>query len=91
MTLDVAPAWFFQTKYQAGITHITEPYAHPLLRANIWHLQGSDRDAFVDAGLGIASLRNSFPHFFTLAAPAAHTRAPRPRRRSLRVRRHWRW
>ncbi|WP_165968304.1 MBL fold metallo-hydrolase [Saccharopolyspora elongata] len=64
MTLDVAPAWFVQTKYRAGITRITEPYVHPLLRASIWHLQGSDRDVFIDAGLGIASLRNSFPHLF---------------------------
>ncbi|MEV0697995.1 MBL fold metallo-hydrolase [Saccharopolyspora sp. NPDC050389] len=64
MTLDLAPTWFVETKHQAGITRITEPYAHPLLRANTWHVQGSDRDAFIDAGLGIASLRNNFPHLF---------------------------
>ncbi len=37
---------------------------HELLRANIWHLRGSARDLVVDAGLGVASLREQLPRLF---------------------------
>jgi glyoxylase-like metal-dependent hydrolase (beta-lactamase superfamily II) len=33
-----------------------EPHVHRLLRCNIWHLRGRDRDVFVDTGVGVCSL-----------------------------------
>ena len=47
------------------VTWIREPGVHPFLRANIWHVKGRDRDLLVDAGMGIASLRESFPDLIT--------------------------
>ncbi|MBO1756902.1 MBL fold metallo-hydrolase [Allobranchiibius sp. CTAmp26] len=43
---------------------IVEPSMHFLLRANIWHLRGRDRDLIVDTGLGVASLRTHLPTLF---------------------------
>ena len=56
--LEVANRWFSRRSVGDGITWLTEPHAHPLLRCNIWHLRGRDRDLLVDTGLGIASLRD---------------------------------
>ncbi|WP_188671842.1 MBL fold metallo-hydrolase [Subtercola lobariae] len=46
------------------MTLIDEPNVDELVRANIWHLTGTDRDLVVDTGLGIASLRNELPNLF---------------------------
>ncbi|MGH8960402.1 MAG: MBL fold metallo-hydrolase [Jatrophihabitantaceae bacterium] len=43
---------------------ITEPYTDPLVRGNIWHVRGRDRDLVVDAGLGVAALRDAVPDLF---------------------------
>jgi glyoxylase-like metal-dependent hydrolase (beta-lactamase superfamily II) len=40
-----------------GITLLWELHAHRLLRCNIWHVRGRDRDLLVDTGLGVTSLR----------------------------------
>lgn len=63
--LDVATAWFTRTEVDARIARIEEPHVHELLRANIWHVRGRDRDLVVDAGLGVASLRTERPEVFT--------------------------
>ncbi|WGW14142.1 MBL fold metallo-hydrolase [Saxibacter everestensis] len=55
----VAP-WFIRESYDNGITRIVEPHVHPLLRASIWHIRG-ERDLWIDAGTGIASLPTAFP------------------------------
>jgi glyoxylase-like metal-dependent hydrolase (beta-lactamase superfamily II) len=41
-----------------GVTLIYEPYVHPFLRCNIWHVRGRDADLLIDTGLGVASLRH---------------------------------
>ncbi|MEV4537785.1 MBL fold metallo-hydrolase [Asanoa sp. NPDC049518] len=38
------------------ITLIQEPHVRSLLRANLWHLRGRDRDLLVDCGLGVTAL-----------------------------------
>lgn len=58
MKLKIASRWFERTNMGDGLTLLREPYAHPLLRCNIWHVRGRDRDLLIDTGLGIASLRD---------------------------------
>jgi len=54
----IASRWFERKRVGDGLTLLWEPYAHPLLRCNIWHLRGRDQDLLIDTGLGIASLRD---------------------------------
>lgn len=56
-TFPVAARWFSATVIDDGITLVREPHVDPLLRCNIWHVRGRDRDVVVDTGLGIAPLR----------------------------------
>lgn len=62
--LPVAADWFAVTEIGDGITLITEPHVHPLLRANFWHVRGRERDLVVDCGLGVAPLRTALPSLF---------------------------
>jgi glyoxylase-like metal-dependent hydrolase (beta-lactamase superfamily II) len=64
MGLVVTDGWFRAVGLGDGITRIDEPRVHPLLRANIWHVRGRDRDLVVDSGLGVASLRGHVPALF---------------------------
>ncbi len=75
MTLAIADKWFEIERIDDDITLITEPYVTPLIRCNIWHLRGSDRDMVVDSGLGIASLRQAAATLFEkpVIAVASHT------------------
>ena len=57
MKLKIASRWFERTSMGDGLTLLREPHAHPLLRCNIWHVRGRDRDLLIDTGLGVASLR----------------------------------
>ncbi len=41
-----------------GITLVTEPHVHPLLRCNVWHVRGRDPDLVVDTSLGLRPLRH---------------------------------
>lgn len=63
-TLALASTWFRRTPVTGAITRIDEPHVHELLRANIWHVRGRDHDLVVDAGLGVASLREHLPELF---------------------------
>ena len=56
--------WFRVEPVTDVLTRIDEPHVHELLRANIWHLRGRERDLVVDAGLGVASLREHVPALF---------------------------
>lgn len=56
--------WFAAERVGNGIMRIDEPHVHELLRGNIWHVRGADRDLVVDAGLGVASLRDELPEVF---------------------------
>jgi glyoxylase-like metal-dependent hydrolase (beta-lactamase superfamily II) len=55
--LPVAKRWFENRRIDDRITLIWEPHVDPLLRANIWHVEGESHDLLVDTGLGIQSLR----------------------------------
>jgi glyoxylase-like metal-dependent hydrolase (beta-lactamase superfamily II) len=52
----IAERWFERKTLSDGITLLWEPHVHPLLRCNIWHVRGRDKDLLVDTGLGAASL-----------------------------------
>ncbi len=75
MTIEIADHWFDFKKIDDDITLMWEPYVDPLLRCNIWHVRGRDRDMLVDTGLGIASLQEAAQHLFDkeLDAVATHT------------------
>jgi glyoxylase-like metal-dependent hydrolase (beta-lactamase superfamily II) len=56
VSLKVAERWFETRRIADDITLIFEPHVVPLLRCNIWHVRGRDRDLIIDTGLGISSL-----------------------------------
>lgn len=60
----VASQWFRSRRVSETVTQIDEPHADPLVRSNLWHVRGADRDLIVDTGLGIASLREHLPGLF---------------------------
>lgn len=55
-SLPVAPDWFRFTVVDERTTLIDEPHVRGLLRANLWHRRGRDRDLLVDCGLGVTAL-----------------------------------
>lgn len=55
--MQVADQWFEKRSLDDGVTLIWEPYVVPLLRCNIWHVRGRDRDMIIDTGMGVVSLR----------------------------------
>lgn len=73
--LPVAERWFERKVIDDDITLLFEPHVHPLLRCNIWHVRGRDRDMLVDSGLGVASLTAAARDLFQkqLLAVASHT------------------
>lgn len=62
--LPVADSWYVATTMTDRITLIEEPHVDPLLQANTWHVAGERHDLFVDAGLGVCSLREALPQLF---------------------------
>ncbi|MEM9223367.1 MAG: MBL fold metallo-hydrolase [Pseudomonadota bacterium] len=56
--LRCADPWFAVEWLPAGIVRIWEPHVNRLLRANMFLIAGADRILLVDAGMGIASLKN---------------------------------
>jgi hypothetical protein len=74
--LSVADRWFEITRISDDITLLIEPHVVPLMRCNIWHVRGRDRDLLIDTGMGIASLREAARHLLEKAvtAVATHTR-----------------
>jgi len=76
MTFRIAEKWFESTRIDDGITLLWEPHVDPLIRCNIWHVRGTERDLVVDSGLGIASLveaaRDLFGRPVTAVATHSH-------------------
>jgi glyoxylase-like metal-dependent hydrolase (beta-lactamase superfamily II) len=74
MSFQIAETWFEFRRVDDDITLIWEPHVVPLIRCNIWHVRGSDRDLLIDTGLGMASLKAAARHLFEkpLAAVATH-------------------
>jgi glyoxylase-like metal-dependent hydrolase (beta-lactamase superfamily II) len=54
--LPLATRWFERTTIDDQITLLWEPHVIPLMRCNIWHVRGRDRDLVIDTGMGVASL-----------------------------------
>ncbi len=77
LDLPVADPWFVTAAVADGVTHITEPHVHPLLRCNVWHVRGRDRDLVVDTSLGLRPLRHLVEHELDheLLAVATHVHA----------------
>lgn len=57
-TMKVADRWFERVVHPDGVTQLTEPHVHPLIRCNIFHVKGRDRDLVIDTGIGAAPLRD---------------------------------
>src|SRR5579883_3545117 len=75
MGLRIAERWFEMRRVDDAITLLWEPHVVPLMRCNIWHVRGRDRDLLIDTGMGVASLREAAQDIFDrpLAAVATHT------------------
>ncbi|MBI1261660.1 MAG: MBL fold metallo-hydrolase [Rhizobiales bacterium] len=73
--LPVADHWFDSKTIGDGITLLWEPHVVPLMRCNIWHVRGRDRDLLIDTGMGIASLRDAAKNLLgaKVTAVATHT------------------
>ena len=56
--LPVADPWFICEHLEGGITHVSEPHVHPLLRCNVWHVHGRSTDLVIDTSLGLAPMRH---------------------------------
>ncbi len=67
--------WFERTTMGDGLTLLVEPYVHELLRCNIWHVRGRDRDLLIDTGLGVASLATAATDLFDASILAVATHA----------------
>lgn len=57
MTLPIAENWFATTKVDADTTLIIEPHIHVLEQANMFLVEGRDRDMILDTGMGVIALR----------------------------------
>jgi len=75
MALQIAERWFEEKHIGDGITLLWEPHVIPLMRCNIWHLRGRDRDLLIDTGMGVASLHDATRHLIEkpVLAVATHT------------------
>ena len=56
VVLPVAQRWFERITIDDAITLLWEPHVVPLMRCNIWHVRGRDRDLVIDTGMGVLSL-----------------------------------
>ena len=54
--LPVVSPWFSVERLTCGVTVLSEPHVHEFLRANIWFVEGRERDLVVDAGNGVGDL-----------------------------------
>ena len=56
IVLPVADRWFERATIDDAITLLWEPHVVALMRCNIWHVRGRDRDLVIDTGMGVCSL-----------------------------------
>src|SRR5260221_3978833 len=77
MSVQIAERWFETRRIDDAITLLWEPHVIPLMRCNIWHVRGRERDLLIDTGMGIASLRDAARHLIEkpVIAVATHTHA----------------
>src|SRR5918999_3062262 len=69
----VADRWFEVATVDDGLLRIVEPHVDPFLRGNMYLVRGRARDLLVDAGLGIASLRDELDDLFERPVVAVAT------------------
>jgi glyoxylase-like metal-dependent hydrolase (beta-lactamase superfamily II) len=62
--VQVAERWFEHETVGDGVVRIREPHVDPFLQANLYLVRGRDRDVLIDAGLGLASLKDELPELF---------------------------
>lgn len=75
MGFQIADRWFEFQRIDDDITLIWEPHVVPLIRCNIWHVRGRDRDLLIDTGLGMASLKAAARQLFDKKLTAIVTHA----------------
>lgn len=63
MPLPVADTWFEATKIDEDTTLIIEPHIHVLEQANMWLVEGTERDMILDTGMGVIPFK---PYLDTL-------------------------
>lgn len=73
MSFRIAERWFEFKTVDDGITLIWEPHVDPLIRCNIWHVKGRDRDLVIDTGMGMANLCEAAAEIFDKAITAVAT------------------
>ena len=56
MFMPLADRWFDRRSVSDDVTLLWEPYVIELMRCNIWHVRGRDRDLVIDTGMGVSSL-----------------------------------
>jgi len=71
--MQIGEKWFEHRKIDDDLTFIWEPFVDPLLRCNMWLVRGSERDALVDSGMGIKSLKEAVDHLFERHVTAVAT------------------
>lgn len=54
--MQIAERWYQRRTLSDDITLLWEPHVHPLLRCNIWHIRGREKDLLIDTGVGLSSL-----------------------------------
>jgi len=69
----IAERWFERQSFSDGVTRLLEPHVHPLLRCNIWHVRGRDRDLVIDTGLGVAPVRDALAELIDRPVTAVAT------------------
>lgn len=74
VVLPVANRWFERTRIDDDVTLLWEPHVIALMRCNIWHVRGRDRDLVIDTGMGVCSLVDELGELLDkpLSAVATH-------------------
>ncbi len=77
MPVEIAERWFETRRLADDVTLLWEPHVIPLMRCNIWHVRGHDRDLLIDTGMSICSLKEATRHLIDkpVVAVATHTHA----------------
>ena len=66
--------WFDRKTIDDSITLLWEPHVIELMRCNIWHVRGRNRDLVIDTGMGVVSLVDAAKDLFDrpITAVATH-------------------
>ena len=73
--MQIADSWYDYRRVDDDITLVWEKHVIPLMRCNIWHVRGRDRDMLVDTGMGVVSLRDATRHLIDKPVIASATHA----------------